>query len=104
MRLAHELLDVLTVLAAVLGVPQHNVSHEDILRRNAGEQPLKDVIYDIASAAHVHLETVSCDRTCSMALLWSHYVWDSAAQFGREFNFSVEHQSTCFRPQIFRDF
>ncbi|XP_022082412.1 NADH dehydrogenase (ubiquinone) complex I, assembly factor 6-like isoform X2 [Acanthaster planci] len=35
---------------------KHNVSHETILQRNA-EQPLKDVIYDIASAAHVHLET-----------------------------------------------
>ncbi|XP_038069404.1 NADH dehydrogenase (ubiquinone) complex I, assembly factor 6-like [Patiria miniata] len=35
---------------------KHNVSHEAILRGNA-EQPVKDVIYDIASIAHVHLET-----------------------------------------------
>ncbi|XP_033626407.1 NADH dehydrogenase (ubiquinone) complex I, assembly factor 6-like isoform X1 [Asterias rubens] len=34
---------------------KHNISHEAILRRST-EQPMKDVIYDIASAAHVHLE------------------------------------------------
>ena len=37
---------------------QHNVSQEDIIR-GCREQRMKDLVFDIAGNANVHLETVS---------------------------------------------
>lgn len=40
---------------------QHGASQEDFIR-NSREQNVRDVVYDIASQAHVHLQHVGARR------------------------------------------